>query len=404
MSHCFLISVGSDGDVFPLLSIGRELVKRGHEATLLAACIYKEEAVCAGLAFIPLSDRETYDLRVRDTYLLTTTCFSAFQERYAIPWNEVIYKNISCSIANDKVIIAVEHLSLWADIWLHESLQIPVIRVRIEPPSPFNVRGSSSLMPVGPTRLARTASAQAAWLKCAEACNFLASMARFVELKRALPRIGLWADWFTGGPLQNTSTTACGFIIPRPPIKAIEVPLFGDGKDIVIFIAGTRGTTIAWSHEFFTVSARICRELDCRGVLLAGDKPLLNPGERDFVHWFPFASLRLLLSSARAVVHHGGIGTAVIALERGVPQLVIPRVFGQFGNAEWLRRLGVAMNLSAEHYSVRGEAVLLGVMTDSAFRRNSVEFGRRLDSDGAVGSACNCIERHSRTLDPLSGN
>ena len=47
-----------------------------------------------------------------------------------------------------------------------------------------------------------------------------------------------------------------------------------------------------------------------------------------------FAPLNEVLFGAAAVVHHGGIGTAAAALERGVPQVAIPRVFMQPMNAE----------------------------------------------------------------------
>jgi len=50
----------------------------------------------------------------------------------------------------------------------------------------------------------------------------------------------------------------------------------------------------------------------------------------------------LLFPRVAAVVHHGGAGTTAAALRAGVPQVVLPIALDQFHNADALRRAGLA--------------------------------------------------------------
>ena len=47
-------------------------------------------------------------------------------------------------------------------------------------------------------------------------------------------------------------------------------------------------------------------------------------------------------AAARALVHHGGIGSSAQALRAGIPQLVAPQAYDQYDNAMRLQALGVA--------------------------------------------------------------
>lgn len=66
------------------------------------------------------------------------------------------------------------------------------------------------------------------------------------------------------------------------------------------------------------------------------------------IHISSYAPHSLVFPRARAVVHHGGIGTTGQALRAGRPQLVTPFLGDQFDNAERLQRLGVARVLDGK--------------------------------------------------------
>lgn len=53
-----------------------------------------------------------------------------------------------------------------------------------------------------------------------------------------------------------------------------------------------------------------------------------------------YLPLTQLLATCTAVIHHGGAGTTMTALDHGLPQLALPQGADQFVNAEALRRRG----------------------------------------------------------------
>jgi rhamnosyltransferase subunit B len=61
--HAILVSMGTDGDVFPFVGLGARLRWRGHRVTLVANQHYQTLASHHGFAFRALvSDEETNEL------------------------------------------------------------------------------------------------------------------------------------------------------------------------------------------------------------------------------------------------------------------------------------------------------------------------------------------------------
>ena len=53
-----LPTLGSAGDVIPVVCLGRGLVRRGHSATVVANEEFAERVQAAGLGFVPLGTRD----------------------------------------------------------------------------------------------------------------------------------------------------------------------------------------------------------------------------------------------------------------------------------------------------------------------------------------------------------
>ena len=69
MAHILLLPFGSAGDVFPFIWLGRLLRARGHQVTMITACLFEDQARAAGLDFVPLGKAEEFDAMVRDPRL-----------------------------------------------------------------------------------------------------------------------------------------------------------------------------------------------------------------------------------------------------------------------------------------------------------------------------------------------
>src|SRR5947209_2734055 len=64
--HVILATVGTDGDVFPYLGLGRVLRARGHSVTLAAPETYRARAAAADLGFAPLVTAEEVSRMLAD--------------------------------------------------------------------------------------------------------------------------------------------------------------------------------------------------------------------------------------------------------------------------------------------------------------------------------------------------
>jgi hypothetical protein len=61
MKHALLFGVGSAGDVFPFIALGKGLAANGWQVSLCANPTFEQQVLRAGLAFEPLGTREHYD-------------------------------------------------------------------------------------------------------------------------------------------------------------------------------------------------------------------------------------------------------------------------------------------------------------------------------------------------------
>ncbi|TDV62599.1 glycosyl transferase family 28 [Pseudomonas sp. LP_7_YM] len=67
--HVVLIAIGSAGDVYPFIGLGRTLLKRGHGVTLCSMPVFQSVIEQHGLPFVPVCDEQTYVQAMADPKL-----------------------------------------------------------------------------------------------------------------------------------------------------------------------------------------------------------------------------------------------------------------------------------------------------------------------------------------------
>src|ERR671928_102638 len=98
----------------------------------------------------------------------------------------------------------------------------------------------------------------------------------------------------------------------------------------------------AVSHGFGFVD--VARHLDAEFVLALGDADPSPLGELpDNVRAAGWVPLSALLPTCAALVHHGGAGTTLTAIDAGVTQLVLPHGADQYMNADAVARRGLGL-------------------------------------------------------------
>ncbi|MFB6820582.1 nucleotide disphospho-sugar-binding domain-containing protein [Streptomyces virginiae] len=118
--------------------------------------------------------------------------------------------------------------------------------------------------------------------------------------------------------------------------------------------------------------------VDAEFLLAVGDADLAPLGTLpDNVRPLPWVPLAELLTTCDALVHHGGSGTLLTALQAGLPQLLLPQGADHFANADALTATGAALRSASEDV----DAPLLARLTaDPALR----EAAARLRAENAA--------------------
>ncbi|RKT19332.1 UDP:flavonoid glycosyltransferase YjiC (YdhE family) [Streptomyces sp. 1114.5] len=112
-------------------------------------------------------------------------------------------------------------------------------------------------------------------------------------------------------------------------------------------------------------------DTDADFVLATGDLDLATLGTLpDNVHAHGWVPWRALLDTCTAAIHHGGSGTALAALDAGIPQLALPDGSDRHINAHAVRDRGAGLSATAEEI---GPALLDRLLTDTALARTARE-------------------------------
>ncbi|MFJ8624348.1 nucleotide disphospho-sugar-binding domain-containing protein [Kitasatospora sp. NPDC093550] len=107
-------------------------------------------------------------------------------------------------------------------------------------------------------------------------------------------------------------------------------------------------------------------EVDADFLLAVGGADLAPLGTLPAnVRGLPWVPLNELLGRADALVHHGGSGTMLTALQAGLPQLLLPQGADHFANAEAMTASGAALSSTSDAVDT---ALLDRLLTDPDLR------------------------------------
>lgn len=198
--------------------------------------------------------------------------------------------------------------------------------------------------------------------------------ARFVI---ALPELDPWH--------RLRSVPAIG-PIPAPPAPAEREPV----EDYFAYLS-----------DSFRFTERVLEGLaasGCTGSVYLRDASRERRDEwrrRGLVMWDGPQDVVRMAGRAAVIVHHGGVGMAEQVLGLGRPQLLVPRHFEQFRNADAIGRLGCGVSLRGDgRFRLEDVAAALAAAAGLAGRRERAsEVARRLKHRhwGALEAVVACI-------------
>jgi rhamnosyltransferase subunit B len=206
--------------------------------------------------------------------------------------------------------------------------------------------------------------------------------------------LGLFPDWFappqTDWPLKVTLT---GFpLFDEAEFRNLDPELedfLAKGPAPVVF---TPGSTVVDGLAYYTAATAALNALGCRGIFLASPGTTL-PRLTQNILARSYVPLSTLLPRTRALVHHGGIGTASQAFAAGIPQLITPFAHDQFDNAARIARLGCGFQMDSHASGKTMLESLKQLLEDERIQQHCAAFRLRVDSgESACIKALSAIE------------
>ncbi len=414
-----LHTLGSYGDVFPYVAVGRELVARGHQAIVATSASHRGIVEAAGLAFAPIRpDVDATDAAfmrgimdpLRGTETVIRLVLSAVRETYAdlaaaTAQADLLVTHV-LSFAGPVVVRKRPSLrwvsSVLAPISFFSAYDFPLV-----PQAPWVGRIFRRL---GPS--AARAFVAAGRLQTGRWLAPLRALARdqgvtlgahpLFEGQHSDERVLALFSPVLGSPQPDfpprTLVTGFPFYDATPP--GLDEPadlaraFAAAGEPPIVFTLGS--LAVATAGDFFAASIAAARRVGRRSIVLVGPAPGVVETFRgqDDVLAVPYLPHHLVMPLAAAVVHQGGVGTTGQALRAGRPAVVVPFSHDQPDNAARCERLGVARVVPRARYRTDTAARALdAVLGDPATAERAAAIGARVRAERGIAVACDAIEK-----------
>jgi rhamnosyltransferase subunit B len=410
-----IASIGSLGDIYPYLVLARQLTKRGHETIFATSAYYRPLIEAEGVAFCPVRP----DIDLEDRVMIRRIMEAKRGPRrlireYLIPHLRHAYADLTA--ATHGADLLVTHSITFAGPLVAERYRIPWVSTVLSP-MPFF---SAYDMPVFPSlawlaRLYRTRPGVSRVLM-----RVMKWMTRSwtAPIRQLRVEIGLLArgdpiyeGQFSPGltlalfsrvladpqPDWPPHTLVTGFIFYDEPSRlSPELEQFlAAGPAPLVFTLGS--AVVSAAGRFYQESVEAVQRLGCRAVLLIGTDPQNHPPEPlpEGVLAVPYAPHGNLFPHARAIIHHGGIGTTAQALRAGHPMLVVPHAYDQPDNAMRVVKLGIARTLPTKSYvASRVATELQALMAEPSYVERAAEVGSIVQAEAGDQQACDALEAY----------
>ena len=410
--NVLLPTLGSAGDVHPVIELGLALRKRGHQATVVTNEFFGDQIRASGLEFIAMGTMREGEEIIADPRLWhPTKSFECIAERVMLPNIARLYEIIREHRASNTV-VAASGICLGARV-AQEKLGVHLATVQLQP-SLFRSMvdaGHQGRIPMGPgmpravkkaifwlidtfwveKMLAPGVNAFRATLGLAPVHGIFGQYLHSPELV-----LGLFPDWFAPPqPDWPRNTHLTGFVL-HDASQHYKVPeeveeFLAAGPPPVVFTPGSAAATLS---KFFRESVEACRIAGLRAMLVTNYPEQLPNDLPPGVRAFPYLPFSQILPRCSALVYHGGIGTLAQAIHAGIPHLVVPNGHDQPDNGSRVERLGLGFSVYPEKYKARSVARMLGeLQTSSKIRQRCQEYAGKIDQQTALERACSLIEQ-----------
>lgn len=395
MKRILLLPHGTAGDVLPHLWIGRRMLERGHQVTMIWSETYREPARQAGLDYGVLPD-DGYHEMMRNPSIWKPHESIRLGNAYAGRSTGAYMTAMMEKIRRDgRFDLILAPMMVFAAPLLRQKLGIPLISTHVsalqlmsvhEVPLGIPAAGLLRRLPLPLRRFLMTRITPYDHLvfphvrRCCHEHGVTPPRRLRDWWHSPDGSLALFPKWFAP-PQPDWPVRTLQWDFPledmadvTPPDPALTAFLSAGDKPVVF----TLGSAHLHSARYYEIAAAVTARLGCRAVFVARDAsqvPTALPASVFVTSYAPFSAL---LPHAAAFAHHGGIGTTSQCFAAGLPQLITPLAYDQPDNAAQVERLGAGLRLNIDQWTVKRVLPLLRrCLEDADIRQKARECARR---------------------------
>lgn len=417
--HAILTSIGTDGDILPMIGLGVALKARGHRVTMVVAENYADLVAAHWLEFRQLVSAAQMHALLSNPDFWHPVKTARFTANWGAPFTEPTY-HLFKELAAEGDAVFIANPAIFGAMLASETERRPLATVVLQPwmiPS----ADAPPVMPIIGMPLAAPRFVHSYFFRL---ISFIADQLYGRELNRVRKRVGLRPirnvlyNWFSRdlvlgmfpnwyGPQQSDwprQIRLTGFPRFEASVRRglpAGLPEFLGAEPAAPTIAFTFGTGMMHAPQIFDAATRACAKIGVRGLFINRYQTPNPPAHMFHTNYAPFSEV---FPRCAAVVHHGGIGTVAEAFAAGVPQLTLPLGFDQLDNAIRVRRCGAGLHLGSQHRLVTRKtpfserevnqlAATLKTLLEPKFRRQCAEYRDRVLKEDAISIGAEEVER-----------
>jgi rhamnosyltransferase subunit B len=363
-------AMGTLGDVLPYIKIAHSLQSKKRRIVFLTSEVFREVVTGNGFFFYPVADRETYNRVFWNPRTWSPEGCDQHVIDFHMPAWRPAYEFMRDLVGSGEKVLAVYQTGMNGVKMACMEFGIPSVQVVLSP-SAFH----SSLDPCFPLRVQvaekdreKVMPVIVSKMKEKQFGLYLEPFVNPIrrelgldewtadvveQIESEIHRVALFPDWFRPAPPDWPKELKClGFPLDDTKFQKSEAMNVFSGfcKRHGAPIVFAPGTAYGQSDRYVQWAQQVCAAMGKPGVFIGPHvSPAVKVGGKNFLclDYLEFSSA---FKEACLVVHHGGVGTMVAALQAGVPQITRPLTFDQPDNSYWLYQLGIANACDSDDY------------------------------------------------------
>ena len=349
--RALLSTIGSRGDVQPLVALGLQLKALGQEVRLCVPPDFRDWIEGLGMSVTPIGPE------VRSTGKASPVAAIPTPEQRRQMMEGVVaaqFETITAAAQGCDVIVGATALQI-ATPSIAEKMGVPYVFAAYCPavlPSPHHAPPVLGML--GDKPAPAMADYSALWAQDAQRWNDQWSSAlnpqraklglapvsdvrSYILTDRpwlaADPILAPWPD-----PADQAVFQTGAWILPDARPLSPELEAFLDAGDPPVYFGFG---SIRAPGDLSQVMVQTARALGCRAIISQGWADLSAVDNEPDCLAIGEVNLQALFKRVAAVVHHGGAGTTTVAALAGAPQVIIPQMYDQHYWAQRVHQLGI---------------------------------------------------------------